>query len=112
MKRPCPHCRTLVEASEWAAHQQAHKNAGKASTTARGYGAAHQRVRREWAKRIAAGGVVCARFQLGQCLLADRPEGPVILPGEEWEPDHVDGDKSQYLGPSHLGCNRATAGRA
>lgn len=63
------------------------------STTARGYGSAHQRLRERWAVRVAAGGVCCARCGLG------------IAPGSEWHLDHDTHDRSRYLGPSHAYCN-------
>jgi hypothetical protein len=70
----------------------------KAKTAARGYGAAHQTKRRVWARRIYSGEQVsCARC------------GWPILPGQYWDLGHVDGSgKSQYSGPEHRACNRAT----
>lgn len=107
----CPRCRAKLPSSERDAHLQAHRNAEKPSSSARGYGEEHRRLREQWAPLVAQGTVTCARHSLGQCQLADRPEGPLILPGERWQLDHVDGDKTRYLGPSHSECNQATAGR-
>jgi hypothetical protein len=68
-------------------------------TTQRGYGAKHQALRKAWARKVAAGGVSCARC------------GLEIVPGEPWDLGHVDGDRSRYTGLEHRRCNRATAGR-
>jgi hypothetical protein len=65
------------------------------SNVLRGYGRDHKRERALWEKRIAAGGVTCARPDCG------RP----IVPGMLWDLDHTD-DRSGYLGPSHRHCNR------
>jgi hypothetical protein len=43
------------------------------ATVANGYGAAHKRLRRQWASRVAAGGVDCARC------------GQPIVPGSPWD---------------------------
>ena len=52
-------------------------------------------MRAEWARRMAAGVVKCARC------------GEVIRPGEDWDLGHVDGTLA-YNGPEHARCNRAT----
>lgn len=70
-----------------------------ARTTSRGYGSAHQRERKRWAKILAEGGASCARC------------GGWIPPGSKWDLGHHDRDRAQYVGPEHRRCNRATAGR-
>jgi hypothetical protein len=69
----------------------------KGSTTRRGYGARHQRLRAWWAPRVAAGKVVCWRC------------GEHIVPGEPWDLGHDDGDRTRYKGPEHAACNRGGA---
>lgn len=72
----------------------------KGNTTARGYGAEHQRLRAYWAPQVAAGRVVCWRC------------GEVIRPGEPWDLGHNDADRTKYEGPEHRGrCNRSVGGR-
>lgn len=73
--------------------------ARRGTTSARGYGSAHQRERSRWAPRVAAGEVSCARC------------GRLIAPGEPWHLDHAD-DRRGYLGPSHKRCNLEAGGRA
>lgn len=69
------------------------------STGARGYGSAHQKLRKVWKARVDAGGVRCARC------------GGMLVPGEPWDLGHDDFDRSRYTGPEHARCNRATSGR-
>ena len=64
-----------------------------ASTTARGYGAEHQRLRAQYEPTVKAGHAACAR--------CGEPIGPDAL----WELDHSD-DRDAYIGPSHRACNR------
>jgi hypothetical protein len=68
-------------------------------TVARGYGATHKRLRARWKPLVDSGQVACARC------------GRTIAPGTPWDLGHVDSDRSQYAGPEHQRCNRATAAR-
>jgi hypothetical protein len=63
------------------------------STTERGYGSVHQKLRGRWAPKVAAGGVACWRC------------GKLIAPGAAWDLGHAD-DRSVYRGPEHASCNR------
>jgi hypothetical protein len=88
------------DAITWRGHEIAvfeskHPRASRAATAGRGYGAAHRKRRAQWAKRVAAGDVNCARC------------GQPIRPDEPWDLDHTP-DRTGYLGPSHARCNRAT----
>lgn len=67
-------------------------------TAARGYGGAHQALRRALAPVVAAGGVACSRC------------GRLIEQWQSWDLDHRD-DRMGYLGPSHASCNRGEANR-
>jgi hypothetical protein len=79
--------------------------AGRPSAASRGYGGAHQRLRRQWAPRVATGRVVCAKHGHPQ-----HPDCPgLIEAGSAWELGHTD-DRSGYTGPEHAGCNQR-AGR-
>lgn len=61
------------------------------------YGSAHDKARRSWEPKVARGDIACARC------------GNLIEPGEPWDLDHDDSDRTRYLGPSHASCNRATS---
>lgn len=71
----------------------------KASTRARGYGAAHQAERRRLEPIVALGLTDCWRC------------GERIEIGAPWDLGHDDQDRSKYRGPEHRRCNRATKGR-
>lgn len=65
------------------------------TTAQRGYGAAHVRLRKLWAPKVARGIVPCARCHY------------VILKGQPWDLGHKDDDRSKWSGPEHVACNRA-----
>lgn len=75
------------------------RDKARGTTTQRGYGATHQRARQQIKPAVEAGQVTCAR-----CF---KP----IAPGEPWQLDHQDEDRTKYLGPSHKLCNLSAAGK-
>lgn len=70
-----------------------------ARTTDAGYGAAHKARRRREAKLVEAGRATCWRC------------GKPIAPGGDWDLGHDDNDRTKYMGPEHVACNRATSTR-
>jgi hypothetical protein len=94
----CPTCKSIVAAQQ---RKVRGRSRSQGTSTARGYGTNHQKLREKWARKVAAGGVVCARVGCGR----------LILSGEPWHLGHVDQDRSRYAGPEHEKCNCATAGR-
>lgn len=90
-----PGCPTLTDRTRCAEHTKARDRA-RGTRQARGYGAAHDRLRAAWARKVATGRVDCARCHKR------------ISPLEEWHLDHTD-DRTGYLGPSHAACNTGHA---
>lgn len=76
------------------------------TTTQRGYGAKHQRERKQWEPLVEAGLIDCRRG--AQCLEPDVR----IKPGEPWELGHPDAACAAPKAPEHRRCNRATATHA
>jgi hypothetical protein len=70
----------------------------RAKTSARGYGTAHQKLRKELSPKVEAGGVRCWRC------------GELIQPGEGWHLGHDDDDRRIHRGPEHSDCNLRAAG--
>jgi hypothetical protein len=86
-------CPELVTKGRCPTHAAQHEQA-RGSRQARGYDAAHTRLRARWARKVATGQVMCARC------------GERISVLEPWDLDHTD-DRTAYLGPSHQACNRS-----
>jgi hypothetical protein len=70
----------------------------KGTRKQRGYGEPHQRLRRKHARLVAAGLATCSRCK--------QP----IAPDAAFDLDHTV-DRSGYLGPSHVSCNRGAAAK-
>jgi hypothetical protein len=74
------------------------------NSTQRGYGAAHQKLRRKVARIVNQGNAYCWR-----CLSEGKSkEQAWIAPDSKWDLGHDDKDRSIYRGPEHRRCNRAT----
>lgn len=79
----------------------------RATTAARGYGAAHQRKRAEVKREVVDPGN-------GYCWRCDGWIDPTLRDeyGREiWDLGHDDNDRTVYRGPECRDCNRATHGR-
>lgn len=73
---------------------------GRKKTAAeKGYGPAHQRLRKQWQRRVDAGGMHCWRCK--------KP----INPGDRWDLGHDDNDRTRYRGPECIQCNRGEPSR-
>ena len=70
-----------------------------ATTSERGYGMAHRRMRERWRPLVESGNALCARC------------GYPIEPGSPWDMGHVEGSSSEHSGPEHVRCNRRAGGR-
>lgn len=75
-------------------YKRDHRQRG--TTTQRGYGVEHRKMREEFRPSVEAGLVDCWRC------------GKPIKPRDRWDLGHDDNDKSIYRGPEHSTCNRAT----
>ena len=79
----------------------------KASASARGYGAAHQRERAKYEQRMARGETfVCARSAVDDC---SHPHD-LITSATAWDLGHSD-DRATWTGPEHVDCNRRAGQR-
>lgn len=65
------------------------------TTTQRGYGSAHRKLREAVAAQVKAGTAHCARC------------GLPIAPDEPFDLGHDDHDRTKYVGPEHQACNRS-----
>jgi len=71
----------------------------KSTTSERGYGPEHDRLRAELAPVVATGTVRCWRC------------GRLIAAGAPWHLGHDDVDRSVYRGPEHPRCNTSAAAK-
>jgi hypothetical protein len=70
----------------------------KRTTTERGYGNEHQRLKDKWRPVVDRGDAYCAQ---PICVMRTR----WIPPGTPWALGHTD-DRTAYLGPTHARCNQ------
>lgn len=89
-----PGCPSLQPDTRCAKHALPHTTHTR-TTTQRGYGAHHRKLRDQWKPKVETGQVKCARCQ--------HP----IRPGTQWDLGHDDNDRTQYRGPEHAHCNRS-----
>jgi hypothetical protein len=91
----CDACRQARKDHAWRERERRRPN--RATPTERGYGSAHKKLRKEWAKVVASGLATCARCN-----------DPITV-GQPWDLGHDDLDRSKYVGPEHRRCNRQTS---
>lgn len=96
-----PGCPTLTDTTRCTEHTRARDKA-RGSRQARGYDAAHDKLRTQWQARIDRGDDV-------RCW---RPGCGVRLTGRAWHLGHDDHDRSVYRGPECIACNLSAAGRS
>lgn len=67
-------------------------------TTDHGYDSKHRARRKREQRNVDAGNAYCWRC------------GELIPPDSDWDLGHDDNDRTKYMGPEHVACNRATKG--
>ena len=96
-----PDCPELIKAGtrdgRCTTHRRA-KNRARGSSTQRGYGTQHQKLRAHWQRRLDNGEPI-------QCWRCGQPINP-----DAWDLGHTD-SRTGYAGPECRPCNRATAPR-
>jgi hypothetical protein len=93
--KPCLGCRRLTTNTRCATCT-AQRDKARGTTSQRGYGSQHQRLREQVSAVVRSGNAICWRCQ--------QP----IDPTAAWDLGH-DTDRTKYRGPEHAACNRATA---
>ena len=88
-----PNCPELTRDTRCPVHTRL-KDKARGTRQERGYGAEHERKRKAWLPKVAAGKVNCWR-----CLKR-------ISPLEPWDLGHDDHDRTIWRGPEHVLCNR------
>lgn len=100
--RRCPAkgCPKILTNGERYCPTHAREYEGRRGTpTARGYGAEHRAIRRQWQQRIDNG----ERITCATC--------PVVITGTAWQLGHDHARGVGYLGPQCVRCNTSEGGR-
>ena len=88
----------------------------RSSTSERGYGSEHQKLRRRWEPSVDRGRVACFRcgeliaakgFPCVRCLRKGKSFAAAVRC--RFDLGHNDVNRSQWTGPEHTCCNRATS---
>ena len=102
-----PGCPVLVPADARGGRCVTHErqvDRARGTTTQRGYGAEHQRMRTDYQQRMDAG----ERFICWRCATLGKPHD---IDPNDWQLGHDDRDRSIYRGPECSTGNQATASR-
>lgn len=94
-----PGCPTLVPNGSRCKIHAREQERRRGTKQRRGYTGTHDRLRADWAPRVAAGVVRCWRCN------------QIIAPGSPWDLGHDDDDRAIHRGPEHAHCNRSAGGR-
>ena len=97
-KRVCLDCPAFTNKTRCPACERKRDQA-RGSSTARGYGHDHQRLRAHYQRRMDQG-------EPFHCWRCGDPIDPTF-----WDLGHVDSDRTKYRGPECITCNRGTATR-
>ena len=100
-KRVCaePGCPVLTTTTRCTTHTRTQDKA-RGTRQARGYDAAHDKLRASWQRRIDA----------GEHVTCWRPDCHAILTGRTWHLGHDDHDRAITRGPECTPCNLRHAG--
>lgn len=102
-KRTCkgsPTCPAVLTSGErYCPTHLAEWEARRGTSTQRGYGGRHQKLRASWQRRINA----------GEVIVCWRPTCSVRITGTAWHLGHDDDDRRIYKGPECIPCNTKAA---
>ena len=95
-----PGCPMLTRSTRCRDHERARDKA-RGTTTERGYGSTHQRIRAHLQRRMDA----------GETFTCWRPGCERPIDPTDWHLGHDDHDRTLYRGPECVPCNTATSSR-
>ena len=95
-----PGCPILTRSTRCRDHERARDKA-RGTTTERGYGSSHQRIR----------AALQSRMDAGETFTCWRPDCQRPIDPADWHLGHDDHDRTLYRGPECVPCNTATSSR-